>query len=63
MKNDIEKRELKRTAFCRGCDDEMAPGTEVVSMYSIRNRGQHIYLCISCSKLIGELVKVEESLS
>jgi uncharacterized protein YlaI len=57
----ICKRKLKRTAFCRGCDDEMETGTEVISMYSFRNRGQHIYLCMTCSKLIGELVKEENS--
>ena len=51
----IVKRKLQRTAFCRGCDKEMKSGTEVVSTYSFRNRGQHIYFCLDCSKIIGKL--------
>jgi len=61
MNDNIEKRQLKRNAFCRGCDDELRVGTEVISMYSIRNRGQHIYLCMACTKLIGELIKEEKN--
>jgi len=61
VNSNIQKRELKRAAFCRGCDEHMNTGTEVISMYSIRNRGQHIYLCMDCSKLITELTKEETS--
>lgn len=58
--SDIVKRKLQRVAFCRGCDDEMKSGTEVISTYSFRNRGQHIYFCLNCAQTIGTLVKTKQ---
>lgn len=55
MTKDIVKRKLQRTAFCRGCDKEMKSQTDVIATYSFRNRGQHIYFCLDCAKLIGKL--------
>lgn len=54
---EIERRGLKRPAYCRGCDKKMYVGEDVISTYSIRNRGQHIYFCLDCGKLIGDLSK------
>lgn len=52
---DIIRRKTERTAYCRGCDDCMEKGTEVVSTFSWRNRGQHIYFCLPCAEIIGRL--------
>jgi uncharacterized protein YlaI len=57
MTKDIVKRKLQRTAFCRGCDKKMKSGTEVISTYSFRNRGQHIYFCLDCARIISELIQ------
>jgi uncharacterized protein YlaI len=54
---EINRRKILRTAYCRGCDKEMNSGTEVIATYSFRNRGQHIYFCLSCSEIIGNLSK------
>ena len=57
MYGDIIRRKVERPAYCRGCDRQLPKGTEVVSTYSIRNRGMQIFLCAKCAKLIGELGK------
>lgn len=57
MNNDLKRRKCERTCFCRGCDKEMVKGTEIISTYSRRNRGQSIFFCIDCAKEIGELAK------
>jgi hypothetical protein len=54
---DIVRRQTERSAFCRGCDTEMPKGTEIVSTFSWRNRGQHIHFCLPCATKIGELAK------
>lgn len=51
---DINRRQAQREAFCRGCDDKIEKGEEMISTYSIRNRGQNIYFCLKCAKDIGE---------
>lgn len=56
-RRDLTRRPLERAAYCRGCDDEMSKGTEVIATYSWRNRGQHIYFCLTCSATIGKLAE------
>ena len=53
----IKLRQAERSAYCRGCDKEIAKGEMMVSTYSRRNRGQHIHFCLDCTENIGELVK------
>ena len=60
MSYNIERRQLKRKAFCRGCDKEMMVEEEVITTYSFRNRGQHIYFCIDCAEKIGKLAYEEK---
>jgi hypothetical protein len=57
MNYEIVRREAQRLAMCRGCDEGIKKGEELVYTYSWRNRGQSIYFCISCAKKIGDLVK------
>lgn len=57
---DLERRKCERTCFCRNCDKEMVKGTEVIYTYSMRNRGQNIFFCLDCAKLIGELANEPE---
>jgi len=53
----MEMRRITRQAFCRGCDAKLEKGRVIVSMYSMRNRGQHIYFCGECSMEIGALAQ------
>jgi hypothetical protein len=53
----MEKRRIERPGFCRGCDKKLEVGTLIVSMYSHRNRGQHIHFCGECAMEIGALAK------
>jgi len=47
----MELRKTKHNASCRGCDRNIAPNTEdIIYMYSMRNRGQNIFLCAECIK-------------
>jgi len=55
-KSPIELREAQRDAYCRGCDEVINRGEQMVSTYSFRNRGQHIHFCMSCADDIGGLV-------
>lgn len=48
-------RNAERQAFCRSCDCTMEKGTPMVSLYSFRNQGMWIHLCIQCSVDIGRL--------
>ena len=52
-----ERRQAQRDAFCRSCDKVIKKGEDMVSMYSWRNQGQHIHLCLDCSEVIGKLAK------
>ena len=54
---DIIKREALRNCTCRGCDVTIPKGEVVIYTYSLRNRGQHIFFCLDCAKLIGKLSK------
>jgi hypothetical protein len=51
------RKTASHAAYCRGCDDQMGKGTEVVSTFSWRNRGQNIYFCIPCAQIIGQLAE------
>lgn len=54
----MELRPVQRNASCRGCDKNIAPKSEnIIYMYSVRNRGQNIFLCRSC---VDEMVKLFE---
>lgn len=55
--DDIVRRKAERNAFCRGCDRTIKKGTDMVTTYSFRNRGQSIHFCVKCAKQIGELAK------
>ena len=57
MKFTAEKRPAQRPAFCRACDKEILKGEDMISMYSYRNRGQHIHICLQCASKMGELAK------
>jgi len=49
-------RTLERSGYCRGCDKLIEKNTEkLISIYSHRNRGQHIYLCKDC---VDKMVKL-----
>lgn len=52
----MEYREAKRDCYCRSCDDLIIRGTKVIAMYSHRNKGQHIYLCVRCVNQMNELI-------
>jgi uncharacterized protein YlaI len=54
-------RKAERNAFCRSCDKVIEKGEDMVSMYSWRNRGQHIHLCLDCSEVIGKLAKEKQN--
>lgn len=56
---DIVKRVAQRNAFCRGCDDVIKRGDEMISTYSFRNTGQHIHFCLHCAVVMGELATGE----
>ena len=58
MNEGINLRPAKRVAFCRGCDKEIQIGEELITTYSFRNRGQHIYFCMDCAKKISVLYQV-----
>lgn len=51
----IERRPATRHAYCRGCDEVIKPGEDMITTYSHRNRGQHIHFCLECGRIIGEL--------
>lgn len=55
MNSDIVRRKAERKAFCRGCDEKIEKGQEIVFTHSWRNRGQNILFCIECAKKVGEL--------
>jgi len=55
--NNAVRRPLQRVAYCRGCDTMMDPETEIISLYSYRNQGMSIFLCLECAQEIGELAK------
>lgn len=57
---DIKFRPLERTTICRGCDEELVRGTNVIATYSFRNRGQHIYFCKECVKLMQKLIEEDD---
>lgn len=57
MDRDIKLRGLERDAYCRGCDELMKKHTSVIATYSFRNRGMHIFFCLDCAELIGQLAE------
>lgn len=54
-RDEIVRREAQRVCFCRGCNDKLAVGTEIIYTYSMANRGMNIIFCLKCAKQIGEL--------
>ena len=56
-KPNAARRQAERDAFCRSCDRVIKKGEDMVSMYSCRNRGQNIHLCLDCSDFIGKIAK------
>lgn len=54
-------RPTHRGAFCRVCDKEIQKGENMFSIFSRRNRGQHIHICKSCIELRKELKMNEGS--
>jgi len=52
---EFTKRECKREAHCRWCDEKIEKGQEMVTGYSWRNRGMYIMFCLPCAKKVGEL--------
>lgn len=50
-------RNAEHKARCRACDAELEKGTQMVSWYSFRNRGQYIHICLPCAKHIGYIAK------
>lgn len=54
---DIVRRPAQRSAFCRGCDKEIARGVDMISTYSFRNTGMWIHFCLKCAVEIGKLAE------
>ena len=52
---EFTKRECKREAHCRWCDETIEKGQEMVVGYSWRNRGMNIMFCLPCAYLVGRL--------
>lgn len=52
-----ERREAQRNAYCRSCDKEIQKKEEMITLWSRRNRGQYIHLCLECAKKIGKLAE------
>lgn len=53
----FEIRKSKQNSYCRCCDKEMLKDKDtIVYMYSIRNRGQNIILCLDCIKEINDKI-------
>jgi uncharacterized protein YlaI len=57
MNYEAERRPAQRTAYCRSCDKKIHKGEDMISMYSFRNRGQYIHICLECAEKIGNLAK------
>lgn len=55
----FERRECKRVAHCRWCDQTIEKGEEMVTGYSWRNRGMNIHFCLPCAYLVGRLADGE----
>ena len=59
--SNLNFRKAKRDCFCRGCDRLLEKNLDdLVSTYSFRNRGQHIYFCISCVREMFRLLNLSE---
>jgi hypothetical protein len=48
-------RPAERGAYCRSCDTVIPKGTDMVSWFTFRNRGQHIHICLRCAESIGQV--------
>jgi len=62
----MEFRTLKRDAFCRGCDKELVREKDMaICFYSMRNRGQNIYICSTCVNAMKKLIlsHIEEDIN
>ncbi len=57
----MEYRQVKREAFCRGCDRKLQRDVDwVVHTYSIRNRGQNILICKNCVYDMVNLIREQD---
>lgn len=54
------RKVVSRTAYCRACDIEMPPGTDMVSWFTYRAKGAYIHICIPCCVDIGYLTREHE---
>lgn len=52
-----ERREALRDAICRSCDCVIGKGVEMITLYSMRNRGQNIHFCLPCASHVGDLAE------
>jgi hypothetical protein len=55
----IEYRQCKNSsgAMCRGCDKKIVKDEYMIYMYSHRNCGQNIMICLDCINDIREKTK------
>lgn len=56
---DATKRKAERNAFCRACDGIIKKDEEMITMYSRRNRGQHIHFHLECVNKMNKLTTKE----
>jgi len=61
MNRDLEYRPAQREVICRGCDKTLNRGDMLMSTYSFRNRGQHIYFCKECVLKMQQLIEDYEN--
>lgn len=54
--NYLRKVAANSGAYCRCCDSKLPKGTDMISFYSMRERGVNVHLCISCCKEINKQV-------
>lgn len=59
-----ELRIAKRDAYCRSCDKRLKKDKDwMVTMYSFRNQGMHVHLCLRCVENMGALVTEHKKLT
>ncbi len=60
MGYEIERRQIERKGYCRGCDKTLLKGETIIYTYTFRNRGQSIIFCLKCANIIGGLAGKEQ---
>jgi hypothetical protein len=57
MFEEMQFRVAQRDCYCRGCDKQLKRNVDSgIFMYSMRNRGQNIMICVDCVKSMNTLV-------